>query len=348
MSIAATYLQNIRVDHPSDLDRDELRVTRTGLVNMAIEMTNSPRGIISPDLRQKVVESEGLEIDIPVRKKGLVTIKNVRSCDVQCSQSETDLVRLVWKTVVADVCMVPVQYNKNQMSYAYDLAQKLSEVAETFLVEIENDLDTALDTNKTQVYGSTLVGDDYALVAGAIQVQEADIDFFFGDLEIIQDEDDFGTTSIFIVASPRVRKYVKKYSNQGESNDENTAYTFDGLSFGFSKRVTSGTGVKATGYFMSEASLGFLTRVDQTAKGNYTAGDGTEWMEDRIPGVPFNVGIKYNSVCSDQSAIEANGMEHLTATILEQWQISFDYGILTPYNSDPATKPSAIRKFEFV
>ena len=81
---------------------------------------------------------------------------------------------------------------------------------------------------------------------------------------------------------------------------------------------------------------------------NHKTGDGVEWAEDTIPGVPFPLGIKYHDKCSDQSALEANGLEHLTATKVEHWQISVDYAILTPYNSDETTKAGAIRKFEFV
>jgi len=63
-------------------------------------------------------------------------------------------------------------------------------------------------------------------------------------------------------------------------------------------------------------------------------------------GFPFPVGVMYKSVCSDQSALNGSGMEHLTATMLESWQFSIDFGLVTPYQSD-AARPSPIKKFEF-
>jgi hypothetical protein len=42
------------------------------------------------------------------------------------------------------------------------------------------------------------------------------------------------------------------------------------------------------------------------------------------------------------------GLSHLEATMVEHWQMSYDYAIVVPYNSDLATKASAIRKFEFI
>jgi hypothetical protein len=38
----------------------------------------------------------------------------------------------------------------------------------------------------------------------------------------------------------------------------------------------------------------------------------------------------------------------LEATLVEHLQISFDFAIVVPYNTDLTTKASSIRKFEFV
>ena len=348
MSLAKTYLQDIRADYPSNLDRDELRVVSHGLLMAVLEMTNAPGSVVSRNLKALADNSQGLALDIPVRKKGLVTIKNVRSCVVQCGQSETDLVRVVWTTVVADICMVPGQYPVNMLGYQEDLAEKIRLVVETFKTEIESDLDTAFDANKTQVYGSTIVGDDYPLVGNAIQVDAANLEYFFGALVAINFADEFKESTIKIVANHRVMPVVDRLFNQGSGNDENTAYQFPGKDFRFSNAITNGAGIKATGYFMPDGSVGLLTRVDVDAKRNHKATKGTEWMEETLPGLPFPVGIKFDSECSDQSALEANGLEHLTATLVQHWQISFDYAIIVPYNSDAAVNAGAIRKFEFI
>jgi len=107
-------------------------------------------------------------------------------------------------------------------------------------------------------------------------------------------------------------------------------------------------GVNATGYFMPDGSIGMLSRVAIDARMGHKATDGTEWSEERIPGLPFPVGVMYKSSCSDQKTLNGSGLAHLEATMIEHWQFSYDYAILTPYNSDLAAKASAIRKFEFV
>lgn len=347
MSLAQTYLQDIRAQYPSNLDRDELRRTRHGLLTAVLAMTDAPNSIVSPDLKSKAGQSQGRSLDVPVMTKGAVTIKNARSCEVACSQSESGLVNVVWKTVVVDICMVPGQYEKNEISYVQDLGKKIADRVEALKSEIENDLDSALDTAKNQVYNSPIVADKYAPVGNVLQVAGADDKkLFFNDVDPINFEDDFYSEDVYIVASPSLMSDVRYYINQGGANNENLSWQFNGKNFTFSNRVTNAS--QATGYFMPNGSCGLLTRVDVDARMNSRATDGTEWFEDTLPGLPFPVGVKYDSKCSDQSALEVAGLAHLEASLVEHWQMSFDYAIITPYNSDAVNKAGAIRKFAYL
>lgn len=348
MSLAATYLQDIRASYPTNNDRDHLRVTRHGLLMMVLAMTSAPDSVISADLQQKAIASQGLGLQMPVLKKGAVTITNARTCNIQCRDNDSELVPIVWKTLVTDICMVPGQYEKNEIGYVADLTEKIRRAVEAFKTEIENDLDAAIDGGKNQLYNSSLVGagGKYALAGDALQVQGVDRELFFNDLDPINFEDDFYDENLYVVASPAMMSDVRKYINQGPSNDENLSFQFNGKQFFFSNRVTNAQA--STGYFMPNGTVGLLTRVDVDARMRATATDGTEWFEDTLPDLPFTVGIQYKSKCSDQSVLDAAGLAHLTATKVEHWQISFDFAIVLPYADDLATEPVAIRKFEFL
>lgn len=347
MALLATYLQDIRAQYPSRNDRDQLRLTRTGLLTSALEQTESPNAIISPDLQEKAIASQGRNLDIPVMKKGVVTITNARSCTISGGQSDSALVRVVWKTLVANILMVPSQYEKNQIKYDTDLAKKIREMVEAFKVEIETDLETALDANKSQVYNSAIVGGTYGFVGDAIQVLPAQLDFFFNDVPAINMADDFDGDNIKVIGNHTVMPVVTKYINQGGGNAVNTNFQFGAFDFTFSNRITNGLGINATGYFMPDGSIALLTREDVDARMGHKAGT-TEWNVENLPELPFPVGVKYNSQCDDKSALEASGLEHLTATKVEHWQVSFDFAIVVPYNPDLATQSSSIRKFEFI
>mgnify|MGYP000288904126 CR=1 FL=1 len=167
------------------------------------------------------------------------------------------------------------------------------------------------------------------------------------DFEDNECEDDFYDEDVYVVSSPALMSNVRKYINQGGGNSENKSYQFNGKNFTFSNRISNTE--QATGYFMPAGSMGLLTRVDTTARMRATAGDGTEWIEDMIPGLPFPVGIMFNSKCADKSVLSKVADGNMKATLVHHWQISFDYAIVTPYQ-DPAkvgTVPTAIRKFIF-
>lgn len=346
MSLAKTYLQDLRVKYPSNLDRDELRLTRHGLLMAVMAMTVAANSIVDSDLREKALKSEGRKLDVPVMTKDSVTINNTRSCTIACDESNSDFVTVIWKTLSFDVCMTPAQYEKNEIKYLTDLNKKIRERVEATLSLIETDIDTQLDTAKSQIYNSPIVADKYPLVGNALQVAGPDNrKLFYNDIDPINFEDDFYDEDVYIVASPSLMSDVRYYINQGGANNENLAWQFNGKNFTFSNRITNTK--TATGYFMPNGSIGFLTRVDVTARMGAKAGDGTEWFTDTLAGLPFPVGVQYKSKCENKTGLNGGvGMDHLTSTLEEKWQFSFDYAIVLPYNSDIATKASSIRKFE--
>lgn len=352
MSLEKTLLQNIRVNYPSRLDDYDNRVKITGLLTAVLEMNDSPSSIMTDDLRQKAVNSQGRTIEVPVIQRGNVTIKNARSCVVECTDSDSDLVEVVWKTVVADVCMVPGQFPINTIQYQQAFAKKIESVVEAFRLELEDGLETALDSNKSKVYSaSSLVaptGAKYALTGDAIRVPKSLQDLFFNDIDAINLSDDYGAGVLKILGNHTLMPTVREYMNQGSSNDKNRAFQFGNFDFSFSNGIPNGTGVASTGYFLPDGAIGFLTRLDVDSLNNNETTDGTRWFVDSLPGLPFPVGIKYDSTCSDQSALISNKLDHLTATKIEHWQISFDYATIVPYNRDIDTRPSPIRKFEFL
>lgn len=348
MSLIKTALTSIRVKYPNNLDRDEHRRIQHGLLQSAIDQTNSTNSIIDNDLKEKARRSEGLTLEIPVLQRGNITVKNVRSCVISGGRTTSDLVLVTWKTLVADIEIVPSYYENNMIKQEADMAKQLNDVTNAFIRDIEETLEATLDAKKTQVYRSSIVTNKYTLVGGAIQVKESQQKYFFNDVQAINFADDFYDPNTVVIANSNVMPMVSWYVHQGEANYENTKFQFAGKNFYFSNAIENEDDVLGTGYIMPNGTLGILSRVNIDARKGHKAGDGTEWAEDTIPGFPFTVGIMKKSICADRAEYDATGTEHLTATMVEYWQISVDYAVLTPYESAPTTQPTAIRKFEIV
>lgn len=346
MSLINTYKLEIRAKIPNPVERDEWRFTRYGLLTSAKEMTASPNSIITTDLKEKAKVSEGRDLKIPVFKIGDVTVKSTRSCQIGGLENTTEMVTVNWVTLVADLSMKKAEYHKNDVSYLEDLNRKLMRIDNAFAKSVEQLIFTKLDTEKSPLYNSPIVGATYPIAGGALQVAPTDQEYFFNDLEAIMEGDDFYSMPFKVLGSTTLKPAVKHYGHQGQSNDENLLYQFDGYDFRFSNHVINGTGVKATGFAMTDGTLGIMTRINIDALMKNKAGDGTEWGTTFMDRLGYEVGYMYKSKCDDISS--QAGLEHLTASMVENWQFSIDVAILTPYNSDPATKPSVIKKFEFL
>lgn len=345
--LVETYLQDIRIQFPNNLDRDEWRFTRYGILTAAKEQTVHPLSIITEDLRQKAMESEGRSLEIPVMKKGNLTIKNQRSCTIGDYENESAMVEVTWATLVTDFSMMKAQHHKNEVSYLQDFNKKMLLVQNLFANAIENAIYTKLDTDKSGVYNSTLVGAGlkYELVANTMQVEAVQQEYFFNDVDVIMNQDNFWSPDWLVLGSTPLMSPVRHYLNQGASNDERLDYQFGPYAFRFSNQVVDGAGKKATGFIMPYGSIGLLTRVNIDAKMGNKASDGTHWETAFLDTLGMEVGVMYKSKCDDKSNI--SGLEHLEATMVENFQFSIDFALLTPYNSDSTTIAGAIKKFEF-
>lgn len=352
MSLFATYKQELRANYPNPLDRQEWRGTQLGLLRAAQASSVHPETILSPDVKEKAENSEGRVFKIPVTKDtGDVAITNVRTCTIGDLDSDSDLVSVTWLTMVANLHMIKEQYRKNEISYLADFDKKLRRIERSIGKALETNIYTKLDTDKSSVYGSTLVGvlangAKYALTGDAIQVAANQRELFFNDLDAIQMADDFDLMEHLVIGSVNLMPSVRHYINQGQGNDENLSYQFGDKNFLFSNRVVDGAGKLATGFAMPNGSIGLIPRINADALSGNKTTDGTEWSTERLDRLGMDVGVMYKSSCEDLSAVQ--GLEHLSATTVERWQISLDTAIITPYNSAPTTNAGGIKKFEFV
>ena len=346
--LSATYLQDIRIKYAGDLDRQEWRTIRYGLLTAAMEQTMGLNSLVSEDLRAQLPTSEGRTIAHSVIKKSAGTVLTARSCTITATGLESDLVNVVFATAAMNVVMTKAQYFKNEIAYEQDFAKQLQKVIEGFNSTVETQIYTQLDAAKSVIYNSGLVGvaAKYPLVGDAQQVANADQDLYFNDVESIQAADDFYGRNM-VIGSTSLSPFVRHWINQGGGNSTNLSYQFGNFDFKFTNAIVDGAGDVATGFNMPAGTIGLVTRVGIDGEVGSTTSDGTSWSKVTLPGMQFPVQMQYKSTCADQSALNGAGLAHLSATEVEYWQFSFDYATLVAYNSDIATLPSGLKKFEF-
>lgn len=196
MSLGNTTLNDLQAEYPSQYDRQEWRRERYGFVDCAFEQTLGPDSIISKNVFDLAKQSEDLQLNIPVMDYKDITLTTNRTCNIQPFENDSNMITLVWKTMVADISMMPQQYNSNVIDYRTDLNKKLDQVGRSMLAAMDQDIQVTIDAAKAQFFNSTLIPTQYPLNIGAISSSQAQKQFLFNDLQSIQEADDFNSEDL--------------------------------------------------------------------------------------------------------------------------------------------------------
>jgi len=341
MALAATRLDPYRLAYErSNLDAWEHRMSQYGAY--ATFMNDTENLIPGYNELTQNRTSPVRTVSIPVINRKDFTTASVRTCSAQTHELTSAYVTPSWTTIKTGFNMVPAQYNNNYISYQAAFNNKMQHMERAFLEALDTAAHTALNTNKAQT--NNAAGNPYTVVANDMIVPAADNQLFLNELGPIFAANDLPQDNINIVSSPRFQALVREYSAQGTSNAENRAFQFGGYNFAYSNRVTVATGDRDSVYAMPVGSLAFLNWVDIDAQMGHNSTDGKEWSTFFLPRVGIQVGVLYQSTCSNEGVGDGARATGLEATLEESWMFSFDYSFNVAYNSSAATLPGNVYK----
>ena len=347
--LASTLTQNLRTDYPSNLDKNEIRLSKYGAWELAKADTDSIESIVTPEVIALAKQSIGNTLQIPVIDGGDVTIGSARSCTIADTENTSALVTVSFTTYSFGFQMVPSSYVNNDIKYQMDFNKKLLRYVKKMAATLDTATVTAIDTAKSQVWNSAFVGAGKkygALAADAVQVTQAQKGLVFNDLTSMMAEDDF-EGGYNVLGSSTLQSTVAEYANQGAGNSTNTMFQFGEYDFTYTNRVAVGAGDESTFYIMPKGSVATFNRNEPDAVQGNSVNDGEYWEEVIVPVIEIPMGVKYKKDCADNSGINGGaGSAFATASLREQFIWSTDVAIITAYNRSAATIPSAIHKGE--
>lgn len=344
MSLAATRLDPYRLAYDaSNLDAWEHRMSNYG----AFETFMGDTANLIPGYNELTQNrtSPVRTVSIPVINRKSITSGSVRTCSAQTYELTSTYVTPTWATYQAGINMIPSQYENNYITYQNAFNRKMEDIQRDILEDMDTLAHTHLNTNKAQV--NNAANNPYAVVANDMVVPAADNQLFFNELPTIMAQNDLPQTGMNIVGSPRYQALVREYSAQGTANAENRAFQFGGYNFAYSNRVTVAAGDRDSVYAMPKGSLAFLNWIDVDSRKGHSSTDGYEWSTFFLPIVGIQVGVLYQSTCSNQGVSGTARATGLEATLSESWSFSFDYSFNSSYNSDATTLPGVIYKSRF-
>jgi hypothetical protein len=349
MSLVNTLTQNLRTAYPSNLDKNEDRLSQYGAYELFRMDTTSPDSVISSEVIDTARISFGNTLQVPVIDGEDVTIGNVRSCTIPDYENTSQLVTVTFVTYQFGFTMVPAQYFNNDIGYQADFNNKMRKYLKALAVELDTAGVTKLEADKTQVWNTAFIGaggEKYGpLVGDAVQVTDAQKNLIFNDLTSMMSEDDF-EGRYNVLGSQPLKSVVAEYANQGAANATNTMFQFGDYSFGYSNRVAPAAGKVATFYAMPEGTMATMNRNEPDAIAGTVINSENFYGVERVPIVDLDMGFHYSKDCGDQSAVAGAGSAGLTAAVKEQFIWSTDVAFITAYNRDPLTLAGPIHKGE--
>ena len=341
MALTATALTEYRANYAeSNLDLHEHRMSKYGAFDAFVSDANN----LLPQLQdiKDARTTSARAVKVPVIKRGSVSLLSARSCSYTAKRNTSALVTITFATTGFAFDMYPAEFYNNELAYMDDFKRKMDDGQRAVLAAWDTACVAKLDSVKSAVNNAD--GNPYSVIGNTMVVPNGDEDTLFNELGAIMDQNDiYG--NINVVASPRLRVMIQHLINQGQANDENTAYQFGDYTFRYSNRVTVPADSRDAFYAYPNASLAFVNWNDMTSRMGAESTDGKRWSIERMPLIGMDFGMIYQSTCADGSTsaiTDSAGSE--SAVLRESFQFTTDYALVTAYNSDSATLPGTVFK----
>lgn len=341
MSLVNTRIQNIRAK--SNLDKNELRPSRYGAIDLFISQSSRPNGILTEDLKKKAMTSIGSTLEVPVINydEG-ITIGNQRTLTIADSENTSAMHQITFTTYAWGFTIIPALYMNNEIDIQRDFEVKFNKYLYKFAETLDKAALAALGTAKTTVFGDKLI---YTEAGGLVTAPWEDRDNLLGDLNPMMEANDY-YGQLHIVGNMGIRSLISKLAQHGIYNDENKQLEYNDKVFHWTNRLTNDGDAYATGYAVEDGNLGALFRFERECLLGSRTGDGHEWSTDRLPMLDIPVGTYYYDAAVDAKTIAGAASADMDRVRKEHYGFAIDVALITPYNSDPGTIASPVMAFE--
>lgn len=341
MSLLNTRMQNLRAS--SNLDKNEFRPSRYGALDVFMQQTNDPAGILTPELRTAAERSIGRTLETPViQYDDDITIGSTRSVTIDDSENTSAMHTINFTTYSWGFTIVPAMYMNNEISMQRDFEVKFNKYLYAFAKKLDEACVAALEAAKTQVFKDKL---GYDTTGNSVTAPWLDRESIIGDLNPIMAANDY-FMPMHIVGNGGVESVIRKMAQKGLYNEVNKQLEYNDKILHFTNEIDNTTGDYATGFAVTDGMLGLLFRFERECLLGTRARTGHEWGIENLPMLNLPVGTYYYESVGDYSAIASTATADMTRNLKQHYGFAVDVAIVTPYNSSPSTIASPIIKFD--
>ena len=337
MSLLATRMQNMRSS--SNLDKNEFRPSRYGALDVFMQQTNDPAGILTPELKQKAEQSIGSTLETPVIDyDGTISIGNTRSVTIADSENTSKMHTITFATYSWGFTIVPAMYMNNEISMQRDFEAKFNKYLYAFAKKLDGVCVSALSAAKTQVFKEAL---QYATTGNVVEAAWDDRENIIGDINPIMASNDY-FAPLHLVGNGGIEALIRKLAEKGLYNEVNKQLEYSDKVLHFTNEIPNASGKYGTAYAVTDGQLGLLFRFERECLLGTKARTGHEWGIENLPMLNIPVGTYYYESVADVSGIAGVATADMTRGLKQHYGFAVDVAVVTPYNSDPKAVASPI------
>ena len=343
MTAIATRLLNIRANAP--VDRWEVVASNYGAWDCFKNQTASPTGIISDELRDRVLAAYDTTVSVPVLDKETFTITNVtQPVTITGDVGTSALYNITLIDYYFGFRSFPTTYHNNEITADREFERKLKGFEVALLGALEAAALTALENAKTQVLADDL-GGEYTLTANIITCPLARQEFVLGDSGVLFNGNDM-FDALDIVMNNSMSSLIRtQLKENGSVQAVDKTYQWTDKTMFTSNQLTNPALVKATFFGIQKDSIGFVQQFAPDCLMGSSTKSGVEWGMETLPMSGIQVGVMTYDAAVDGSTTHGAATAGMTATKMMAQGFHFRGAFLTPYNSDASTIASPIAKF---
>ena len=361
MTLIATKLVDYRAGMMlQDVDKYEDRFSKYNGYNLFKKQTESPTGILTPELQTDIMDSFNRPIGLSVINNRNVTIQTSRQDigTITDQENTSQVVQLVFQTFAFPITQVPAQYKNNDIKKMQDFNRKLKQGIIAMGAAIDEACIATLEAERNQYFPPEL-SNIYPVQGNAFQISQSEASDFYNHAHSIMDEMDFAqfVDMYSVLGNTLHRPLVNRLQAQGAGNSNNENFQFDDLEFSYTKRIIpdSGNNIGSTTYMLPQDTVAMCPRyfpdnmmgrtIGGEMSGNNVPKD--SWEMVTLPHLELMVEATYESGRADRTSLAGSLTSEFANAFVEVTQFSLDLCFVVTHNSSPTTTYSPVLKTEF-
>jgi len=287
----------------------------------------------------KEADQQPLKID--VFKKEDEGADTVFAC-TGSGDGATARVPLVFQGFVEKFSLSDGEMRYNKYSYQEMFRMRWAEKMKALYKRIDAYIVSILEANYSAGAGTsfTLFNDAFQVPLDEYDLASNRAALWLNKVKADMAKNDFSGDNIHILGESNMMAVASSMLNQGQGNETNLGWQFQGVTRNYTNRIANNLGIYATGYVFEKGAFGVFDWVDPRFREGKVAGEHI-WTSFVDPRYGMTFGVKSQRTCADNTSIFAG--QAMGADFEENWQIGIQIASPLAYDSDGG---SFIYKYE--